>query len=101
MASRSAPVVDRDGHCAPAKLTRDGSKTTFEFNCTSNGRTSVGRGVATVSGETVSTRLDMTVTDARGVHSIQSETQMTYQGADCQGIRPADQGVQDARAPKG
>ncbi|PRC94662.1 DUF3617 family protein [Solimicrobium silvestre] len=91
MAARNAPIVDREGHCAPAKVTRSGNTSTFEFNCTNNGRTSVGSGKSTVNGDTVSTSVDMTVTDAKGHHSIQSESQMTFLGADCQGIKPADQ----------
>ncbi len=95
MAAKSAPMVDRDGHCAPVKVTRSGNKSTFEFNCTTNGRTTVGSGESTASGDTISTSTNMTVTDARGRHTIQSESQMTYLGSDCQGIKPADQLVKD------
>ena len=96
MAAKNAPMVDREGRCPPAKVTRSGNKTSFEFNCT-NGHTRVGRGESTASGDTVSTRVDMTTTDARGHHTMQSESQMTYLGSDCQGIKPVDQLVKDAR----
>jgi Protein of unknown function (DUF3617) len=91
MAARNAPMVDPKGNCEPAKLNRSGNKTIFEFSCTADGRTSVGKGESTVSGDTVVTRVDMTVTDSRGSHAMQNETEMKYLGADCRGIKPADQ----------
>jgi hypothetical protein len=91
MAARDKPMVDPEGRCEPATVNRSGNKTSFEFNCTANGRTSVGKGESTVSGDTVTTRVDMTMTDARGRHTIKSESQMKYLGSDCQGIKPLDQ----------
>ena len=97
MAAKNAPMVNQEGRCPPTKVTRSGNKSSFEFNCTTNGRTTVGSGESTVSGDTVSTRVDMTMTDARGHHTVQSESRMTYLGSDCQGIKPVDQLVKDAR----
>jgi hypothetical protein len=97
MAAKNAPMVDHEGQCPPAKVTRSGNKSSFEFNCTSNGRTRVGRGESTVSGDTITTSVNMTMTDARGSHTMQSESQMTYLGSDCQGIKPVDQLVKDAQ----
>jgi hypothetical protein len=91
MAARDKPMVDPEGRCEPATVNRSGNKTSFEFNCTANGRTSVGKGESTVSGDTVTTRVDLTMTDARGRHTIKSESQMKYLGSDCQGIKPLDQ----------
>ena len=91
MAAKDAPMMDREGRCEPAKVTRSGNKTTFEFNCTRNGRTSVGKGESIASGDTIITRMDMTETDTRGKHTLHSESQMKYLGTDCQGIMPADQ----------
>jgi len=88
MAARDKPMVDPEGRCEPAKVSRAGNKSSFEFNCTSNGRTMVGKGETTVSGDMVSTRMDMTTTDARGSHTMQSESQMNYLGSDCKGIKP-------------
>jgi len=39
--------------------------------------------------------MDMTMTDARGQHSMQTESQMKFLGADCQGVKPADQIARD------
>ena len=97
MAARDKPMVDPEGRCEPATVNRSGNKTSFEFNCTANGRTSVGKGESTVSGDTVTTRVDMTTTDARGSHTMQSESQMKYLGPDCQGIKPIDQLAKDAQ----
>lgn len=91
MAAKDAPMVDREGRCEPAKLMRSGNKTSFEFNCTRNGRTMSGQGVSIASGDTITTRMDMTETDSRGKHTMHSESQMKYLGTDCQGIMPADQ----------
>lgn len=91
MAARDKPMVDREGHCEPTKIVRSGSKTSFEFDCTSEGRHMVGHGDSVVSADSVSTRMDMTSTDAQGKHHMQTETQMSYLGADCQGIKPLDQ----------
>ena len=91
MAARDKPMVDPEGRCEPATVNHSGNKTSFEFNCTANGRTSTGKGESTVNGDTVTTRVDMTMTDARGRHTMQSESQMKYLGSDCQGIKPLDQ----------
>lgn len=91
MAARDKPMVDPEGRCEPATVNRSGNKTSFEFNCTTGGHTSVGKGETVVSGDTVTTRVDMTMTDPRGRHTIQSESQMKYLGADCQGVKPIDQ----------
>ena len=97
MAAKNAPMVDREGHCPPTKVTRSGNKSSFEFNCTTNGRTRVGSGESTMSGDTITTSVNMTMTDARGSHTMQSGSQMTYLGSDCQGIKPVDQLVKDAQ----
>ena len=91
MAARDKPMVDPEGRCEPAKVSRSGNKTSFEFNCNSNGRAMAGKGESTFSGDRVTTRMDMTTTDARGSHTMQSESQMNYLGSDCKGVKPADQ----------
>ena len=92
MAAKDRPMVDSEGKCEPTKVNRSGNKTSFEFNCTTPGGTRIGKGESTISGDTVTTRMDMATTDNRGKrHTMQSEMQMKYLGADCQGITPADQ----------
>lgn len=91
MAASDKPMVDPEGRCAPTKTSRSGNKTSFEFNCTSNGRTMVGKGENTISGDSVHARMDMTSTDASGRHTMQSESKMTYLGPDCKGVKPVDQ----------
>ena len=97
MAARDKPMVDNEGRCEPATVKQSGNKTSFEFNCTSNGRTSIGKGESTASGDTILTRMDMTVTDSRGKHTMHSESRMKYLGSDCQGIMPADQVAKKSR----
>ena len=89
MAAQDKPMVDPEGRCEPAKVTRSGNKTSFEFQCAANGRTQVGKGETTVAGDMVTTVVDMTMTDAQGRHVMQTESQMKYLGPDCQGIKPS------------
>jgi hypothetical protein len=91
MAARDNTVADPQGRCAPTKIERSGATTSFEFNCSNNGRTSAGKGKSTVSADAVATSVDATTTDAKGQHTMHSETQMTFLGADCQGIKPAEE----------
>lgn len=97
MAARDKPMVDPEGHCEPAKVSRSGNKSSFEFNCNTQGRAMVGKGESTVSGDMVTTRMDMTTNDASGRHAMQSESQMKYLGPDCQGIKPMDALAKGAR----
>lgn len=100
MAAKNQPMVDSRGDCEPVKLSRSGNKTSFEINCTGKEGTKVGKGESTVSGDTMTTRVDMSMTDARGNHhTMQSEMQMKYLGSDCKGIMPADQMVKKAQNP--
>jgi hypothetical protein len=91
VAAHGLPMVDPEGTCQPETVERSGDKTSFAFHCSRNGRTSVGKGEATGNGDTIHTRVDMTTTDAKGSHSMQSEGEMTYLGADCQGLKPVGQ----------
>jgi hypothetical protein len=97
MAAKDKPIVDSEGRCEPATVNHSGNKTSFEFNCTTKGRTMVGKGESANNGESVTTRMDMTTTDARGTHTMQSEMQMNYLGSDCQGVKPADQLLKEAQ----
>jgi hypothetical protein len=90
-AARGRAMIDRDGHCDPSKFDRSGNKISFEFNCTTSGRTRIGKGETIAEGDTVTTRFEATTTDAKGSHSLKGETRMKYLGTDCQGIKPADQ----------
>jgi len=91
MAARKQPIIDKEGKCPPAKMSTSGNVTTFEINCTQNGHTTVGSGTSTIHGDSVTTSTNMTVSDEHGKHSMQNEMQMTFLGADCQGVVPADQ----------
>jgi hypothetical protein len=98
MAARDRPLVDPQGLCEPAKFSRSGNKISFEFNCTANGGTSVGKGESTIGSDMVTNSVDMTVTDARGQHTMRNESQMKYLGPDCQGIKPIDELAKDAKS---
>jgi hypothetical protein len=91
MAAKNQPMVDKDGQCPPAKISHNGNQTLFEVNCTRNGRTTAGTGTSTANGDIITTDMNMTMTDAKGQHTMQSQTQMSYLGADCQGVTPADE----------
>jgi len=100
MASRDKPMMPPDAKCEPTKFERSGNKTSFTMNCTTEGRTMAGKGESIASGDTISTRMDMTMTDARGTHTMQSESQMKFLGTDCQGVTPMDQLVKEMQASR-
>ena len=91
MAARDKPMVDPEGKCEPAKVSRSGNKTSFEFNCKTAGRSMVGKGDSTFAGDTITSRMDMTTSDATGRHTMQTEQQMKYLGADCGALKPVGQ----------
>jgi hypothetical protein len=91
MAAQDKPMMPPDAKCEPSKFERSGNKLTFELNCNADGHTIAGRGTSVTSGDLVTSSMDMTTTDARGRHTMQSESQMKYLGADCQGVKPMDQ----------
>jgi hypothetical protein len=98
MAARDKPMVDPTGRCQPAKVTRNGNKSSFEFNCSTNGITTVGKGESTVSGDAVSTLVDSTTTDTRGSHTVHMESQMKYLGSDCQGVKTVEELAKSAQS---
>ena len=91
MAARDKPLVDPEGKCEPAKVSRSGNRTSFEFNCKSDGRSMVGKGDSTFAGGMITSRMDMTTSDATGKHTMQTESQMKYLGADCGKLKPVGQ----------
>jgi hypothetical protein len=44
--------------------------------------------------------MDMTMSGARGTHTMQTESKMKYLGADCKGVKPMDQLVKEIQAGK-
>ena len=88
IAEKDTPIVDPEGRCKPTKFSRNGNKTSFEFNCTTNGRTMAGHGVSIAGNDGITTSLDMTETGSGGTHKMHSESRMKYLGPDCQGIAP-------------
>jgi len=58
----------------------------------------VGKGESTTSADSVTTSVDMTMSDSRGSHTMQSEMLMTYLGSDCQGVKPADLLLKEAQS---
>jgi hypothetical protein len=98
MAAQDKPVMPSDAQCEPVKSERRGNKTTFEFSCTTAQGTSRGKGENVVDGDNVTTRMDMTITGARGTHTLETESKMKYLGADCQGLKPMDQVIKEMQA---
>jgi hypothetical protein len=100
MAAKDSTVADPTGHCPPAKVSRSGNVMSFEIACSANGRNTNGKGTSTISGDAVETNVDVTLSDATASHSMQVQTRMSYLGADCQGIKPADQFAKGAGATR-
>lgn len=97
MAARDEPMVDADGLCKPAKVTRSGNRTQFQIDCTRDGRRMAGAGETVSSGNTLQSKMDMTINDAQGRHRMQTESRMTWVGADCGAVKPVDQIVSDMK----
>jgi len=91
MAAKNVSWLDRGGACSSSKVKMSGNVTQFEVNCSHDGRTAVGGGTSTLTGNTISTHVDLTITDSKGAHKVTSDTDMTFVGTDCQGVVPMDQ----------
>ena len=94
MAAQDKPVMQGDSRCEPTKTTRSGNRVSFEMNCPGV----VGKGESVLSGDSVATRMDMTITDAGGKHTMHTESRMSFLGTDCKGIKPMDQMVKEMQA---
>lgn len=89
MAQRNSPVLDRDGRCQPATVTQHGSATDFQFSCSINGVSTSGKGEAVMLGNLIKTHTEVSTRTANGdTHQTQSDTEMTYVGADCGDVKP-------------
>jgi len=99
MAAIDQPMVDPEGHCEPSKVAHSGNRTTFEFNCMSNGVGNRGRGESVANGDTISVHNDVTTTTPQGSHTMQIDTSMKFQGRDCQGIKPFDELRKEFNSP--
>ncbi len=87
-ARENKPLIDRAG-CQPATVKRSGNRSSFEFNCTTNGMTTSSKGESTMSGDVISTVEDTTTHAATGdSHVLHTETEMKFLGADCGDVKP-------------
>jgi hypothetical protein len=91
MAAQDKAVTGVDTRCEPTSQQRSGNRISFELKCP----TITGKGESTISGDTVTSKMDMVTTEGGQRHTMQSESQMKYLGADCKGIKPADQLVRE------
>lgn len=98
MAAKNNAWGAHESKCPPAKVDRSGNKVTYEINCTANGHTTVGKGESTVSDDRITSHVDLTMTDAKGKHTMVNDSQMTYLGADCKGIKPMEEIAQSIGA---
>jgi hypothetical protein len=91
MAAKHAFGGDPQGHCPGSSYDVSGNKVSFSINCTHDGRTTVGTGQAIMNGDSISTHVDLKTTDSKGTHTMLADTQMSYLGSNCQGIKPFDE----------
>jgi hypothetical protein len=91
MAKRDAPIVDKSGRCQPATVTHLGNQTNFAFNCSIDGRTTMGKGTATADGDVITTHVEMSsAAPGQASHVMENDSTMSFLGADCGDIKPAD-----------
>ncbi len=89
MAASDLPVMDKNGGCQPALVSRSGNRTSFHIDCTANGTHMQGQGEAISTGDTITSKSDITTRAADGsTHMLHNETQMQYVSADCGALRP-------------
>ena len=100
MAARDKPVVSADSKCEPSNVSRSGNRMTYQIDCVDQGRTMTGKGESVVTGDTIASKMEMLTTGRDGKHTMQMESQMKYLGADCQGLKPADQIALDLQQAK-
>ena len=96
MAAGDKPLLPADVRCQPTAFERNGERVNFQFNCSEPGRTVTGKGESLLASRVVTTRVDLVVTDARGRHTLQNDSQASFVGADCGNLKPADQVVHDS-----
>jgi hypothetical protein len=100
MAAGDKPLLPPDVRCEPTAFNRGGSRVTFEFRCADQGRTVTGKGESLLASEDVATRIDLVLNDASGRHTLQNESRAKFVGADCGGLRPADQIAREKKAER-
>ncbi len=88
MARRDVPVVDKDGACKPTNLQRSGNHMSYEITCTKGGTKMTGTGESTISGDSVSTRSNMTMSTNGQTHQMQTETEMKFVSSNCGDVKP-------------
>ena len=91
MAANHGALPEAQSHCAPASVSTSGNKMSFTLNCTRDGRTTVGSGERMINGDSISTHVNMKMTDSHGTRTMEMESEMRYLGSDCKGIKPMDQ----------
>lgn len=99
MAAKQSALIDPEGHCSAISITPSGmNKISFSFTCNRDGNTATGTGTRTVSGDTATLHMDMSSTGNNGKHTMQMDSEMTYLGADCQGVLPIDEVAKSMQA---
>lgn len=91
MARRNSPILGMKGHCQAFKVTRSGNRATYSYSCASTEGTTSGTAVATITTDLVTTQTDATTQSAHGEkHTMHTESQMRYLGADCGDVKPSE-----------
>jgi hypothetical protein len=72
----------QNGQCQ-SSYSQSGGVFSFTYSCPTKGGTASGKGSVSRSGDVLTIVSDGTTTGASGSHTMQSEVQMRYLGADC------------------
>ena len=80
--------VGQNGQCQ-SSYSQSGGSFSFTYSCPTKEGTTSGKGSVTRSGDVLTIVSDGTTTGANGSHTMQSEMQMRYLGADCGAVKPA------------
>jgi hypothetical protein len=93
MAKRDVPVVDKDGACETANVSRSGNRMTYEVQCTKEGHKVSGTGEMIRNGDQLSVNSDTTVVERGQTHQIHTEMEMKFISSDCGNVKPLGAGA--------
>lgn len=88
MAKRDVPVVDKDGACQTANVSRSGNRMTYEIQCSKEGRQVSGKGETIRNGDSVSINGDTTIVEHGQTHQAHTEMEMKFISSDCGSVKP-------------
>jgi len=77
--------------CTPPKVNRDGNRIAFEVTCKGHGGTVQSKGETIISGDQITSNVEITTTEGGAKRTMTQEAQMKFLGSECGDVKPLDQ----------